>query len=30
MSTEQGATHEKSGTFTSLTYTKNTMEENQH
>jgi len=28
MSTEQGVTHEKSGIFTSLTYTKNTMGEN--
>ena len=30
MSTEQGATHEESSTFTPLTHTKNTMEGNQH
>jgi len=30
MSTEQGAIHEESGTFTPLTHTKNTMGGNQH
>ena len=30
MSTEQGATHEESSTFTPLTHTKNTMGGNQH
>ena len=30
ISTEQGATHEESGTFTPLTHTKNTMGGNQH
>jgi len=30
MSTEQGATHEESGTFTSLIHTKNTIGGNQH
>jgi len=30
MSTEQGVTHEESGTFTPLIYTKNTIGRNQH
>jgi len=30
MSTEQGATHEESSIFTSLTHTKNTIGGNQH
>jgi len=30
MSTEQGATHEESSTFTPLTHTKNTIGRNQH
>jgi len=30
MSTEQGATHKESSTFTPLTHTKNTMGGNQH
>jgi len=30
MLTEQDAIHEESGTFTSLTHTKNTMGGNQH
>jgi len=30
MSTEQGAIHEESGTFTPLTHTKNTIGGNQH
>jgi len=30
MSTEQGATHEESSTFTPLTHTKNTIEGNQY
>jgi len=27
---EQGVIHEESGTFTPITYTKNTIEENQY
>jgi len=30
MSTEQGAAHEESSTFTSLTHAKNTIGGNQH
>jgi len=30
MSTEQGATHEESGTFIPIAHTKNTMGGNQH
>jgi len=30
ISTEQGAMHEESGTFTPFTHTKNTMGGNQH
>jgi len=30
MSTEQGAIHKESGTFTPIAHTKNTMRGNQH